>query len=80
MFHYRPKDAIKAIKKRLSSNVGKNYQVIMYSLTVSIFFLWSRYPQAKASLSQIGVDICEKTITGSIPETLRIFITRHTDQ
>ena len=29
-----PKDAIKAIKKRLSSNSGKNYTVVMYTLTV----------------------------------------------
>ncbi|KAF5273677.1 hypothetical protein FQA39_LY07367 [Lamprigera yunnana] len=29
-----PKDAIKAIRKRLTQNVGKNYIVVMYSLTV----------------------------------------------
>ncbi|KAL1518094.1 hypothetical protein ABEB36_001769 [Hypothenemus hampei] len=29
-----PKDAIKAIKKRLSQNAGKNYTVIMYTLTI----------------------------------------------
>uniref|UniRef100_A0A1W7R9F1 TOM1-like protein 2 n=1 Tax=Hadrurus spadix TaxID=141984 RepID=A0A1W7R9F1_9SCOR len=29
-----PKDAVKAIRKRLQQNVGKNYTVVMYSLTV----------------------------------------------
>lgn len=31
-----PKDAIKAIRKRLSQNAGKNHKIIMYTLTVSI--------------------------------------------
>ncbi len=29
-----PKDAMKAIRKRLSMNVGKNYTAVMYTLTV----------------------------------------------
>lgn len=29
-----PRDAIKAIKKRLTQNVGKNYTIVMYTLTV----------------------------------------------
>lgn len=29
-----PKDAIKAIRKRLVQNAGKNYTVVMYTLTV----------------------------------------------
>lgn len=29
-----PKDAIKAIRKRLSQNAGKNYIVVMYTLTI----------------------------------------------
>lgn len=29
-----PKDAVKAIRKRLHQNVGKNYTVVMYTLTV----------------------------------------------
>ena len=32
---YRPKDAIKAVKKRLSQNMGKNHTAVMYTLTVS---------------------------------------------
>ncbi|UYV60534.1 TOM1L2 [Cordylochernes scorpioides] len=31
---FRPKDAVKAIKKRLQQNAGKNYTVVMYTLTV----------------------------------------------
>ena len=31
----RPKDAIRAIKKKLNMNVGKNYTSVMYALTVS---------------------------------------------
>jgi len=31
-----PKDAVKAIRKRLLQNAGKNHKVIMYTLTVSI--------------------------------------------
>lgn len=29
-----PRDAIKAIRKRLATNAGKNYTVVMYTLTV----------------------------------------------
>lgn len=29
-----PKDAVKAIRKRLAQNAGKNYTVVMYTLTV----------------------------------------------
>lgn len=29
-----PRDAIKAIRKRLQQNAGKNYTVVMYTLTV----------------------------------------------
>lgn len=29
-----PRDAIKAIRKRLTQNAGKNYTVIMYTLTI----------------------------------------------
>jgi len=29
-----PKDAVRAIRKRLGQNAGKNYSVIMYTLTV----------------------------------------------
>lgn len=31
-----PKDAVKAIRKRLLQNAGKNHKVIMYTLTVSM--------------------------------------------
>jgi len=31
-----PKDAIKAIKRRLNQAAGKNYTIVMYTLTVSI--------------------------------------------
>lgn len=31
-----PKDAVKAIRKRLLQNAGKNHKIIMYTLTVSI--------------------------------------------
>lgn len=31
-----PKDAVKAIRKRLVQNAGKNHKIIMYTLTVSI--------------------------------------------
>lgn len=30
-----PKDAVKALRKRLQQNAGKNYTVVMYTLTVS---------------------------------------------
>lgn len=30
-----PRDAIKAIKRRLTQSAGKNYTVVMYTLTVS---------------------------------------------
>jgi len=30
-----PKDAVKAIRKRLLQNAGKNHKIIMYTLTVS---------------------------------------------
>ena len=30
-----PKDGIKALRKRLQQNAGKNYTVVMYTLTVS---------------------------------------------
>lgn len=33
-----PKDAVKAIRKRLLQNAGKNHKIIMYTLTVSIIF------------------------------------------
>lgn len=29
-----PKDAIKALRKRLQQNAGKNYTIVMYTLTV----------------------------------------------
>lgn len=35
-FLSRPKDAVRAIRKRLLQNAGKNYTVVMYTLTVSI--------------------------------------------
>jgi hypothetical protein len=31
-----PKDAVKAIRKRLLQNAGKNHKIIMYTLTVSM--------------------------------------------
>lgn len=31
-----PRDAIKAIKRRLNQSAGKNYTIVMYTLTVSI--------------------------------------------
>lgn len=31
-----PRDAIKAIKKRLGQAAGKNYTVVLYTLTVSL--------------------------------------------
>lgn len=31
-----PRDAIKAIKRRLNQAAGKNYTIVMYTLTVSI--------------------------------------------
>ena len=43
---FRPKDAIKAIRKRLTTAVGKNYTVVMYTLTVSrqmLPFFFSTY-------------------------------------
>lgn len=30
-----PRDAIKAIKRRLTQAAGKNYTIVMYTLTVS---------------------------------------------
>lgn len=38
-----PKDAVKAIRKRLLQNAGKNHKVIMYTLTVSILKLITNY-------------------------------------
>lgn len=35
-----PRDAIKAIKKRLTQAAGKNYTVVMYTLTVSVLFIY----------------------------------------
>jgi len=35
LFCFRPKDAIRAIKKKLNMSVGKNYTTVMYTLTVS---------------------------------------------
>lgn len=35
LFDFSPRDAVRAIKKRLQQNVGKNYTVVMYTLTVS---------------------------------------------
>lgn len=32
-----PRDAIKAIKRKLSQSAGKNYTVVMYTLTVSFW-------------------------------------------
>lgn len=34
-FFFRPKDAVRAFKKRLSQNVGKNFTAVMYTLIVS---------------------------------------------
>lgn len=34
-----PRDAIKAIKRRLTQAAGKNYTIVMYTLTVSIKLL-----------------------------------------
>jgi hypothetical protein len=34
-----PKDGIKAVRKRLQQNAGKNYTVVMYTLTVSLITL-----------------------------------------
>lgn len=36
-----PRDAIKAIKRKLSQSAGKNYTVVIYTLTVS-FWLRTR--------------------------------------
>lgn len=39
-----PRDAIKAIKRRLNQAAGKNYTIVMYTLTVSIkstYFLYN---------------------------------------
>lgn len=33
--NFSPRDAVRAIKKRLQQNVGKNYTVVMFTLTVS---------------------------------------------
>ena len=33
-----PKDAIKAIRKRLQQSVGKNYTIVMFTLTVTDIF------------------------------------------
>lgn len=38
-----PKDAVKAIRKRLLQNAGKNHKIIMYTLTVSILKLITNY-------------------------------------
>lgn len=35
----RARDAVKAIRKRLQQNVGKNYTIVMYTLTVSVTVL-----------------------------------------
>ena len=35
--HFRPKDAIKAFRKRLNQNMGKNNTAVMYTLTVSYY-------------------------------------------
>lgn len=32
-----PRDAIKAIKKRLNQAAGKNYKIVVYTLIVSIY-------------------------------------------
>jgi 2-oxoglutarate dehydrogenase complex dehydrogenase (E1) component-like enzyme len=37
-----PRDAIKAIKRRLSQAASKNYTIVMYTLTVSIYLLCKR--------------------------------------
>lgn len=34
-FLCRPKDAVKAVRKRLSQNMGKNHTAVLYTLTVS---------------------------------------------
>lgn len=34
-----PKDAVKAIRKRLLQNAGKNHKIIMYTLTVSLIII-----------------------------------------
>lgn len=38
-----PRDAIKAIKRRLNQAAGKNYTVVIYTLTVSISRLGNIY-------------------------------------
>lgn len=38
-----PRDAIKAIKRRLNQAAGKNYTIVMYTLTVSTFTFGNTY-------------------------------------
>lgn len=38
-----PRDAIKAIKRRLNQAAGKNYTIVMYTLTVSIYIFNNIY-------------------------------------
>jgi len=32
--HFSPKDSIKAVRKRLQQNMGKNHTAVLYTLTV----------------------------------------------
>lgn len=34
---FRPKDAVRAIRRLLQQNAGKNHTTIMYTLTVNVF-------------------------------------------
>lgn len=49
-----PRDAIKAIKRRLNQAAGKNYTIVMYTLTVSIksiYFLYNNLYKYCISIS-----------------------------
>lgn len=53
LFIYSPKDAARAIRKRLSQNMGKNHTAVMYTLTVSATNQYSQI-SLKYTLSNAG--------------------------
>ena len=60
-YFVRPKDAIKAIRKKLTTNAGKNFTVVMYTLTVrlkKINYLFSHMNIRLISLASGTRDLC----------------------